>query len=111
MTEPSSLPPWCPKECGWRHRAEVACPKKKLPMPQREPGMEDGQEYGPIVRSETSTLHDVQATCTSCGVVRTLSIFAPPEKLTMLRICDSCQGLKPRPAVPERPTSLPYPDD
>jgi len=62
-------------------------------------------------RLPESTLHDVEAQCPQCGDCRTLMIYAPPEKVVMLRLCDSCQGLPKRPAQPpEREASLPYKD-
>lgn len=53
-----------------------------------------------------STLHDVQAICPDCGWVRTLQIFAPPEKVEMMRLCDGCQRFPRR----DRPTTPPYKD-
>lgn len=107
----STFPDWCPKQCGWRHWPDKPCPKTKLPMPVREPGMEDGQELGPVkagrlLAAEGSTVHDVEARCPECGVVRVLQIFAPPAKVVMQRACDPCNGFAP--VWPVRERALPY---
>ena len=109
MTEPT-FPDWCPKQCGWRHWPDKPCPKTKLPMPVREPGMEPDQSgLQPLGRllGEKSTLHEVEARCPICGVIRTLLAYAPPDKVTMDRLCDACAQPK---RIPDRVYATPYKD-